>query len=166
MSDVDNYLQAMQAVGARMGDFYLLLGRAWTVPAKKPFDYEDGVKKACYQNACLLVKDFPELVYCEGFAMPKGLIPVHHAWCVTPSGDVVDPTWSAPGGQYHGVALQGGFVTQRVHDSGHWGVFGEMVPRDISQMPPLTYLHPSWRPPLENLEAWAALMTSSVAIQD
>lgn len=48
----------------------------------------------CFQNAQKLVlSDKTEtLVYCEGFALKAGLIPLHHGW-VSINGKVVDVTW-------------------------------------------------------------------------
>lgn len=50
--------------------------------------------KQCFANAQTMVLCQPEyeLVYHEGYAMGRALIPVHHGW-VTINGKIVDSTW-------------------------------------------------------------------------
>lgn len=43
-------------------------------------------------NALSYALKYEELDYAEGWAY-SGVIPAHHAWCVTDDGRVVDPTW-------------------------------------------------------------------------
>lgn len=54
--------------------------------------------KQCFSNAtrAVLFLDQP-VTYCEGIAMSTRLgLPIHHAWCVTDEGVVLDQTWSHP----------------------------------------------------------------------
>lgn len=55
--------------------------------------YRLGQVKECFRNAFALSTRHKELTYAEGLAY-SGYFPVHHAWCVTQDGRVVDPTWS------------------------------------------------------------------------
>lgn len=53
-------------------------------------------RKECFRNATLLSLR-SGIKYAEGYAIREDLqIPMHHAWCVTPAGQVVDPTWRDP----------------------------------------------------------------------
>lgn len=161
-NDCASFLKNLQSMGVLVGDFYLLLGRAWEAPAQKPFEYRMGPKKQCYRNACLLAQEHPELVYCEGFACAPGLFAMHHAWCVTATGLVVDPTWDASSAQYYGVALQHEFVLERVDASQHWGVLGDRISSDIARMPASAIIHPDWQNSIEDQLAWRDLVQSKL----
>lgn len=68
----------------------------------RPAWVEQMTPKMCFMNAFILVEEqqgallgdeVPELTYCEGYVLSSGLpIPIHHAWCVTADGTLVDPT--------------------------------------------------------------------------
>lgn len=76
---------------AGMEDLLQQHGQFWAA-GKLPRGVRYGVPKHCFQNAQDLVDKHPtKYRYVEGLAL--GVIPVHHAWCVTPDGTVVDPTW-------------------------------------------------------------------------
>jgi hypothetical protein len=98
---------------------YLLAhGRSWT-PAPLPDDIRRGEPKGCYQNAFRLATAHPgRFLYAEGYALePDYGIPMPHAWCVTDSGIVLDPTWAdAERAGYFGVALDP-VTTFRVHEA-------------------------------------------------
>lgn len=49
-----------------------------------------AVPKACFENCRRLVKRMPGLKYYEGTA--TSIIPMEHAWVVTPEGRVLEPT--------------------------------------------------------------------------
>jgi hypothetical protein len=55
--------------------------------------YRRAREKFCFNNANKLALNHDELTHVEGFAWNKGMMAVHHAWCVTEDGFVVDPTW-------------------------------------------------------------------------
>lgn len=68
-------------------------------PAPLPSNIMKRPMKQCFRNAAKLA-DEPrlDLTYVEGLAIAGDTIPllVHHAWCVTADGTVVDPTWRRP----------------------------------------------------------------------
>jgi hypothetical protein len=81
--------------------FLLEYGEEFTANAR-PEWVEQMTPKMCFMNAFILVdeqvggllgEDVPDLTYCEGYVLSSGLpIPIHHAWCVTDDGTLVDPT--------------------------------------------------------------------------
>lgn len=87
---------------ASLEAFILAEGRSYT-PAFRPKSVRRGVAGDCYGNAFLLatnrrcrlqrmVGQRPPFAYVEGYGAMGGQ-PILHAWCVTPDGVVVDPTW-------------------------------------------------------------------------
>lgn len=82
-------------------------GAEYTEIAPKPKGARWGQPKQCYWNAYRYATRYPELRYCEGYALP---IHISHAWCLTPDGRVVDPTLrQAPGPsqiEYIGIPLK------------------------------------------------------------
>lgn len=54
----------------------------------------------CFDNAYRLAER-KGWRYVEGFA--SSVFPMHHAWCLTPDGTVVDPTWSHVAAEYVGI---------------------------------------------------------------
>ncbi|MFC9433741.1 hypothetical protein [Nocardia sp. NPDC057030] len=109
--------------------YHLLLqhGRFFTARSRPPQvpKMPDGF---CYRNAAHTAESHPELglVYTEGFAFH--ILPVQHAWCVSPDGIVVDPTWEEPGCAYFGVA---------VADRSLWPTGGGGLLSDIDRCLPL-----------------------------
>ncbi|MGX1810885.1 hypothetical protein ACWIGI_34635 [Nocardia sp. NPDC055321] len=63
--------------------------------------------RLCYENAAATARAHHGLLYTEGLATPSvaSALPLEHAWCVTPDGSVIDPTWESAGAVYFGVAL-------------------------------------------------------------
>lgn len=161
----EKHLQLLRSMGALVGDFYLLLGREWKTPAERFLKYGMGEKRACYQNAFNLAQDHPELIYCEGFAKPANLFPIHHAWCVTADGEVVDPTWPELDTNYFGIPLQSQFVTDYVLESGMYGVLAEHVPRKLIEEDPSNYVHEAWPVTLKNSSEWMELVESKIPRQ-
>lgn len=74
-------------------------GRAWT-PAPLGPGARRGQPRYCYFNTLELTARYPDLRYCEGYAVPMvdgwTGIPVVHAWAVDPDDRVWDPTWPEP----------------------------------------------------------------------
>lgn len=100
-------------------------------PTKPDFDPVFTEPKACYSNACLLANADESLTYVEGYAMPDGLIPVHHAWLVDAKGVVHDPTWDFKRGVgYVGIPFKLDFVMDTMHASETMGVLDKLNPRD------------------------------------
>lgn len=106
-----------------MPEFIALYGREWKWEPK-PKHIRAGTIKQCFDNAYQLARRNPELTYVEGYAC--GLIPVHHAWVVTPEGIVIDHTWKEEGRwtqderAYFGVAFPTDYVTKRRREQLKW----------------------------------------------
>lgn len=81
--------------------------------------------KECYRNAYELALSDMSFTYVEGVAV--GVIPTDHAWCVTPNGTVIDPTWA--GGRqkcsdYYGVSFDLATLQEIQGVTDCYGVFG------------------------------------------
>jgi len=88
-----------------------------------------GETKECFQNCFNNLLKFPDLVYCEGFALCQTL-PVHHAWLLDDDNKVIDPTWwSLPqqSVEYFGVSFRKQYVLQIAASSGYYGVIDNFV---------------------------------------
>lgn len=72
------------------GPISLLLKHGVEYTKRKPAPWR-GTTGACYANSQYLAKRRKGWRYVEGYA--AYLIPVEHAWCLDPEGNVVDPTW-------------------------------------------------------------------------
>jgi hypothetical protein len=86
---------------ANLFDFLLRHGRHYT-PRELPPGTWRGGERMCFGNSIYL-GDALGLQYVEGYAMTAFGFPVHHAWNVTPGGDVFDTTWKQVGLAYFGV---------------------------------------------------------------
>lgn len=74
-----------------------------------------GEPKSCYQNCTEALLKYPELSYCEGFAISNEIsITIAHAWLVNDSSLVVDPTWNEnlTDCTYFGVVFTNEFVRE------------------------------------------------------
>lgn len=105
-------------------DFVLRNGRAFKPGRRLWKGMEWGEEKQCFANATHAMLRFPKLTYCEGYAL--GIIPVLHAWLVTPRGIVVDPTWRKAGTEYFGVPFNKQFVMRTLRSRGYYGVLDNM----------------------------------------
>lgn len=82
--------------------------------ASLPDGYRRMTPRHCFDNALRLAAGNPHLVYVEGFAV--SVLPLHHAWCVTADGVVVDPTWEHPEEcSYFGVPFSTAWVQSALH---------------------------------------------------
>lgn len=113
-------------------------------------------KKECFRNAALsAMEPGTKLIYCEGYAH-TGLIPVPHAWLMTPGGAVMDPTWGMDGLEYFGVAVQKSFLRKVTYKASHYG----LLDQPGLKWPVLTAHPKEWRHeimdrlPLPQSEAW------------
>lgn len=71
--------------------------------APLPENIDRGSPKNCYYNCLELLREHPDLTYCEGYAQSEDLpLPLFHAWLVDEDGLVVDPTWKS-GDAYFGI---------------------------------------------------------------
>lgn len=99
-------------------------GRAWGPRVERLYDVRHMVQNACFANAIALMQRDLDLRYCEGVASFGGLqISIHHSWCVTSAGEVVDSTWP-DGTDYFGVAFGRNYVSRRharMHSKGRIG---------------------------------------------
>lgn len=114
VSKVGNYHSIMEFV-YKNGQHFHRIG-------KRPRTLRKGRNHYCFANATRLALDWPDhLVYCEGYAL--GIIPVHHAWCVTRRGTVIDPTWNdANQHQYYGVPINVSYLRESIRKYGVYGV--------------------------------------------
>ena len=154
LADGQSYLRMLSSMGAAVGDFYLLLGHQFTASAL-PLNIDRGEQRQCYRNAGELALSSSKLAYCEGFARPAGLIPVHHAWCVDACGQVVDPTWAQPElASYFGIALKRDWLKAQLRRRETWGLLSEYIPREWLAEHPAAFLHEDWVPEPERLSQY------------
>jgi hypothetical protein len=75
--------------GSRLSarEFVQRHGRVW-LPAPLPSTVARGPERHCYKNAQDLALTSRDLAYVEGYADI-----IEHAWCVSRTGHVFDPTW-------------------------------------------------------------------------
>lgn len=112
-------------------------------PAALPSDIERMKKKECFMNATHLMLVDSSLIYCEGFAL--NIIPVHHGWCVTQDGEIVDPTWDNPENcTYFGVPFQYDFVMESLDKSQAYGILDNHYLRWNMSDPKEKFLHEIW----------------------
>jgi len=117
-----------QLVGERQNIYSLLLehGRAFQPAPKLPNGVKKGVPKQCYANATQIIlrqrSKLPRYRYCEGYALPKRLFPMPHAWLIDDQDRVVDVTWPE-GEEYFGVVMQRSFLISEMARSKRYGIF-------------------------------------------
>jgi hypothetical protein len=74
-----------------------------------PEKYPEGVPQYCFYNTFLLIKEFRNLRYCEGFVLPSRSgfpLAVHHAWALDEEDNIVDVTLPLREGiEYLGVPI-------------------------------------------------------------
>ncbi|MFI8459087.1 hypothetical protein [Kitasatospora sp. NPDC085464] len=87
-----------------VAELVLAQGRLHT-PAPLPGHIDLLQPRRCFLNSAWTAAEH-HLLYVEGWAVPAGFnLQLEHAWCVTPDGTVVDPTWEVPGTAYFGVPI-------------------------------------------------------------
>jgi hypothetical protein len=113
-------------------DFLLKHGREMFPDGGLPNGFKFKQMKHCFRNASLLVIEHnPKFIYCEGYAMAKACpIPVHHAWTVTPEGEVIDPTWrDFDKAVYFGIAFEFEFLRQMLLKQEYYGLLNDWQKR-------------------------------------
>lgn len=76
-----------------------------------------GSDRQCFATARAVAARYGTVLYAEGVAIDELGIVIEHAWCVdATSGEVIETTWSTPGGAYLGFALSPAWM--RRHDVG------------------------------------------------
>jgi hypothetical protein len=95
-------------------------GVAWSDATLVPV----GEPNSCYSNAYQYALE-NDCFYVEGWATPKNLFPIEHAWCVTRDGDVIDLTWE-DGTDYFGVPFDLIFVTAVMATTGYYGILSNL----------------------------------------
>jgi 2'-5' RNA ligase len=100
-------------------------GRYWKpISDRLPPGVRRGSPNNCFGNALDVARAHRDLIYVEGYANPKGLFPLKHAWVVDGNGTVYDVTWSEPGTEYYGIAFDVDWLSNYVARSGYTSVFG------------------------------------------
>ena len=111
-----------------------------------------GAEKQCFQNAASLVQEDASFVYVEGLASTHTVgITFHHAWVLTPEGEVLDPTWKN-GRDYCGLAFQRDALLEIIFESKKWGVFGNYGAPSWVGSTPKKWLHPAWNRNLQTID--------------
>ena len=71
-----------------------------------------GIPKSCYWNCQQLLKDYSELIYCEGYALsPDVSISIRHAWLINEQKEIIEPTWGENNSVYLGIAFSSKWLT-------------------------------------------------------
>jgi hypothetical protein len=98
-------------------------GKPFVTQVKSPFK---GERKACFKNCYKALWDYPQLSYCEGFAIDDDLnLAISHAWLVNDSLEVIDPTWIGKrfkGSTYFGVIFNRQFVMEMAEKTRSYGI--------------------------------------------
>ena len=110
-------------------------GQSWQSVSWKSWrgrGYRRMKVKGCFRNAFDHSERHEELTYVEGLA-DAGYLPIHHAWCITPEGQVVDPTWresnhSMPvtDWEYFGIPLESSFIWSVLAQKHTYGVLDHL----------------------------------------
>lgn len=98
-------------------------GKPFVRKANSPFK---GKPQSCFENCFKALWDFPNLSYCEGFAIDDDLnLAISHAWLVNNSLEVIDPTWIGKkfkGSIYFGVVFNREFVMEMAEITRSYGI--------------------------------------------
>jgi len=122
----------------------------WYAPCPLPEQVNAGTPRNCFYNAFNLAKDDPSLTYCEGYAIGRAGVRMHHAWVTDGKGSSMDSTWGEAGRAYAGVPFQILFLLERAlknlavvcalddweHD---WPLLGDLGDRPDQWLEPTGY---------------------------
>lgn len=148
MSPLELLLQSFEAFG-NMDPIMKLLartGRRWQT-APLPTSVKRGKLGMCYPQARALALKFPEkYFYVEGYACTESAVmPIHHAWCSTDSGQVIDPTWERPErAVYIGAAFKPCAFDEPLPDFLAWGLLRSPEFLKKVQRDPERYIEMAW----------------------
>jgi hypothetical protein len=85
-----------------------------------------GKPKFCFENCLQGLWNYPELYYCEGFAVTNDVaIAASHAWLLNDEAEVIDPTWTGKmftGCTYFGVVFNTEFVVSFAAKTKRYGI--------------------------------------------
>lgn len=114
-----------------------------------PGHMEKRPPRQCFRNAAIDVLASNDLIYCEGFATcPDISMIIHHAWAITPAGQVIDSTWDRPDlCVYMGVPVLRNYLWRWHSNASHKEeIFGTVL-QDYDNKFPLingTIAHSEW----------------------
>ncbi|MEP0859728.1 hypothetical protein [Trichocoleus sp. DQ-U1] len=98
-------------------------GQPFTKKVKSPFK---GKIKSCFENCFQALFKYPNLHYCEGFAIDDKLpLAISHAWLINEEGETVDPTWIGEqykNSVYFGIVFDKEFVFEFAKKIKHYGI--------------------------------------------
>src|ERR1700722_8420421 len=67
----------------------------WYEPCGSIEDFSLGLPQHCHKNATDLILTNDSLIYCEGYALARGVgQPTLHAWVTDGMGRAIDNTWA------------------------------------------------------------------------
>lgn len=120
---VQLHAKLLSQIGLSIYPWLLKHALSFPDPVKRPRGVGKGKMGLCYENAANLVLRRPsgELHYCEGFAIPKTMFPMEHAWCIDNEGRVIDPTWD-DATDYYGAIFQRQFVKSEMLRTEYYGI--------------------------------------------
>lgn len=124
MSELASYLAMCAKAGSNMDAFVLEHGMLFKVDPET-FKGRRGKQGKCFMNATLKAIS-KNLIYCEGYILVCG-IPIHHGWCVTKDGTVIDPTIDNNDGRvadYYGVPFTTDYLIEAAARNGVYGLLG------------------------------------------
>lgn len=111
------------------------------VPFLRPPEVFKMQDKECFSNSVMLVMNNPELIYCEGYAVPEYCpILIHHAWVMLPDGSMIDPTWKSAGEAYRGIPFTREYMLRAMRESGLYSILDNYKWREIYTDDPRVYL--------------------------
>ena len=119
---ISDFLAAVARMGHGPANFIITHGRPYGTD-DKTFSGRRGKKHCCYMNAGRIAMADATLTYVEGYATVCG-VPIEHAWTVTETGVVRDPTVKAGSvEEYFGVPFKTDYLRRTIVKTGVWGLF-------------------------------------------
>lgn len=127
--------------GETMATLLLKHGVEYTAPVRpRPQGVRKMTDKMCFRNAANMVVGDSSLIYVEGYAASSIGFPCHHAWVVTRTGVLIDPTWRKVGTEYFGIPFNREYLFTVMARSGVYGILDNWKFRDILTDSPHEFL--------------------------